>query len=126
MAEHEVGLFEEADDVVPDQRLDRVGADAGVVARGAAVVGSACAGAGVAADGPVLDRLVEGAAVGVAAGAAADLAFEEILVPLAARVAPRKHPLHRVGRSRETGNFLPQPEVCSLSGVCFCLPTGRT
>ena len=87
VVEDEVGLLEELDDVVPDDRFECVCANARVVAGCAALVGSSGPGAGVAADGALLDRLVECAAVGVVAGSAADLAFEEIVVALAARVA---------------------------------------
>jgi hypothetical protein len=84
--EHDFGPGEVAADVVPDERLDLVGADAGVVAGEATLVGAAVARAGVAADLPVLDGVVGLAAVGVAAALAANLAFQRVVVALAAAV----------------------------------------
>jgi hypothetical protein len=52
--EHDFGPGEVAADVVPDERLDLVGADAGVVGGEATLVRAAVAHAGVAADLPAV------------------------------------------------------------------------
>ena len=85
--EHDLGPGEEGADVLPDERLEQVGADAWAVAGEAALVVVPVAGTAVAADGAVLDSLVSRAAVGVAAGSAADLPLEWVVVALAAAVA---------------------------------------
>ena len=119
MVEHDFRPREVAADVVPDDWLELVGADAGVVAGEATLICAPVACAGVAAHRAVLDGVVTLAAVGVAARFAADLSFERVLVALAAAVlgalffeTPLRLPMALAADDRRdlSGNY-PDPAV---------------